>query len=123
MKPRKPRASEPSVRDKLNADFTRRLEKKWLEQGDDILDAACKETPTKIVEMIARLIASNEPPAEGIGFKSAQSTHEIAVRLLQSFGVSEPDDTLIAQAVEANDTFIDTLRRIAEQAPQEGRVQ
>jgi hypothetical protein len=121
MKSQKPKASEPSARDKLSADFTRRLEKKWLEQGDDILDAACKETPTKIVEMIARLVAPIEPPVEG--FKSAQSTHEIAVRLLEAFGVHEPDDTLIAQAVEANDTFIDTLRRIAEQAPEGSRVQ
>src|SRR5262245_16108504 len=51
-----------------------------------------------------------------IEFKTAQSMHDIGKRLLQSFGVREPDDTLIAQAVQANHVFIDTLRRIAEQA-------
>src|SRR5262245_15957075 len=58
----------------------------------------------------------DQPDNTQIDFKSAQSMHEIGKRLLQSFGVREPDDTLIAQAVQANDTFIDTLKRIAEQA-------
>src|SRR5262245_1041471 len=56
------------------------------------------------------------PDNTAIDFKSAQSMHDIGKRLLQSFGVRDPDDTLIAQAIEANDTFVDTLRRIAEQA-------
>src|SRR5262245_23832023 len=51
-----------------------------------------------------------------IDFKSAQSMHEIGKRLLQSFGVREPDDTLIAQAIEANDVFVATLRQIAQRA-------
>ena len=56
------------------------------------------------------------PDPNQIDFKSAQSMHDIGKRLLQSFGVREPDDTLIAQAIEANDMFIDTLKRIAEQS-------
>src|SRR5262249_44590211 len=59
---------------------------------------------------------SDTPATEQIEFKTAQSMHDIGKRLLQSFGVREPDDTLIAQAVEANDMFIDTLKRIAEQS-------
>src|SRR5215510_5557526 len=58
----------------------------------------------------------DQPPNTSIDFKQAQSMQDIGKRLLQSFGVREPDDTLIAQAIEANDTFVDTLRRIAEQA-------
>src|SRR5262245_50925553 len=64
---------------------------------------------------ILNLISDTQEP-NSIDFKSAQSMHDIGKRLLQSFGVREPDDTLIAQAVQANDVFIDTLRRIAEQA-------
>src|SRR5262245_11047034 len=56
------------------------------------------------------------PDNTAIDFKSAQSMHDIGKRLLQSFGVREPDDTLIAQAIEANDVFVATLRRIAQQA-------
>jgi hypothetical protein len=48
-------------------------------------------------------------------FKSAQSMHDIGKRLLQSFGVREPDDVSIKLAIEANDTFIDTLKRISQQ--------
>src|SRR5262249_62198638 len=65
----------------------------------------------KILNFIAE---TNE--TTGIEFKTAQSMQEIGKRLLQSFGVREPDDTLIAQAIEANETFVDTLKRIAEQS-------
>src|SRR5262245_44364073 len=51
-----------------------------------------------------------------IDFKSAQSMHEIGQRLLQSFGLSSPDDVSIQQAIEANDAFIDRLRAIAQAA-------
>jgi polyphosphate kinase 2 (PPK2 family) len=33
----------------------------------------------------------------------------------RSFGVREPDDVSIKLAIEANDTFIDTLKRISQQ--------
>src|SRR5262245_20143117 len=49
-------------------------------------------------------IGEQQPNQPAIDFKSAQSMHDIGKRLLQSFGVREPDDTLIAQAIEANDT-------------------
>jgi len=49
-------------------------------------------------------------------FNSAQSMQDIGRKLLQSIGFREPDDASIAEAVEANDTFIDTLRGICERA-------
>jgi hypothetical protein len=56
------------------------------------------------------------PDPNHIDFKSAQSMQEIGKRLLQSMGYKEPDDLSIQQAIEANNTFIDTLKRISQQA-------
>ena len=42
--------------------------------------------------------------------------HDIGKRLLQSFGVREPDDVSIQLAIEANDAFIDRLKAISEAA-------
>src|SRR5262245_13415552 len=58
----------------------------------------------------------DQPPNTSIDFKQARSMQDIGKRLLQSFGVREPDDMLIAQAIEANDVFVATLRQIAQQA-------
>ena len=49
-------------------------------------------------------------------FNSAQSMTDIGRKLLQSMGLREPDDASIAEAVEANDAFIDALRGICERA-------
>ena len=51
-----------------------------------------------------------------IDFSQASSMQDIGRKLLQSMGLREPDDASIAEAVEANDTFIDTLRGIYERA-------
>ena len=69
-----------------------------------------------IAEVRGIIVKNGNPNPNNIDFKSAQSMHDIGKRLLQSFGVREPDDTLIAQAIEANDVFVATLRRIAQQA-------
>jgi len=114
MKPQKPKASEPSARDKLGADFTERLEKKWREQGDDVLEAAFKESPTKIAEMIARLVSTSEPKPDG--YESAQSQEEIGRKLLQSIGFAEPDDASVQAAVEQHDLFVLRLRQIKAEA-------
>src|SRR5262249_27633662 len=63
---------------------------------------------------ILNLISDTQEP-NSIDFKSAQSMHDIGKRLLQSFGVREPDDVSIKLAIEANDTFIDTLKRISQE--------
>jgi hypothetical protein len=54
--------------------------------------------------------------AKPIDFKQAKSMQDIGRKLLQSCGLREPDDVSIQQAIEANDTFIDTLKRISQQA-------
>jgi len=119
MKAKKPKAPEPSAKDKLSADFTKRLEAKWREQGDNVLDAAFKESPTKIAEMIARLVSSTEPKPEGL--EGAKNMHDVAVALLKSVGFNDPDDDSIQQAIEANDNFINALQAI--RAAAEGAMQ
>jgi response regulator RpfG family c-di-GMP phosphodiesterase len=54
--------------------------------------------------------------AQQTSFKSARSMHDIGKRLLQSFGVREPDDVSIQLAIEANDAFIDRLKAISDAA-------
>jgi len=119
MKTRKPKPSEPNAKDKLSADFTKRLEAKWREKGDDVLDAAFKESPTKIAEMIARLVSTTEPPAND--FEACRSMRDIGVALLKSIGFHDPDEDSIQAALNENDIFIARLQSIWAKA--EGQMQ
>ena len=49
-------------------------------------------------------------------YSTAKSMTDIGRRLLKSIGFNEPDDISIQAAVEANDAFIDALRRIKQHA-------
>jgi hypothetical protein len=111
---KKTKTAEPSARDKLSADFTQRLEQKWREHGDTILDAACRESPTKVAELIARLVATTEPT--GQGFDNCRNMQDIGARLLLSVGITDPTDDMIAQAVACNDAFIAKLEAIRDRA-------
>ena len=51
-----------------------------------------------------------------IDFAQAQSMQDIGKKLLQSVGFKDPDDVSIAAAIELNDTFVDGLQRIHQQA-------
>jgi len=117
----KSKAEEPSARDKLSADFTKRLEEKWREKGDEVLEAAFKESPTKIAELIARLVSTSEPKPDG--FETCNSHREIAIKLLKSVGANEFDLTedAIKEAHEANNVFIARLQAIRAKA--EGALQ
>lgn len=115
----KQKTTELSARDKLSADFTRRLEQKWREKGDDVLEAAFKESPTKIAEMIARLVSVSVPTATGYG--DCQSQQELAVKLLSSIGVIDPTEETIEQVVSLNKEFAATLESIRARA--EGAMQ
>jgi hypothetical protein len=62
---------------------------------------------------ILNIVAEEQRPTD---IKSAKSMHEIGKRLLQSVGLSSPDDVSIAAAIEANDRFIADLETIAARA-------
>src|SRR5262249_1617875 len=58
---------------------------------------------------------NGEPQHDAVDFKAAQSMQDIGRKLLQSMGLKEPDDVSVQQAIQANDTFIATLKRISQQ--------
>jgi len=76
------------------------------------------ENPTAIVASEAQIAkvfhGINDTDTSKPDYSTAQSMHDIGCKLLQSMGLREPDDASIAEAVAANDTFIDTLQGICE---------
>src|SRR5262245_41324953 len=124
MKPKKPKASEPSLRTKLSKSFHETLEQDFRLYGKNVIEQMRQSDPTRYAELAGKLIMATEPPAEGIDFKNAQSMHEIGTKLLQSFGVPEPADIFVEQAIAANDQFVLTLKNIAACAQaDEGQIQ
>jgi hypothetical protein len=111
--PRKTKPSEPSLRTKLSQSFLETLEEDFRLYGKAVIEEMRQKDPTRYAELAGKLIMATEPPVNAISFKEAESLHEIAVRLLQSFGVREPDEDSIQQAMEANTAFIDRLTAIA----------
>ena len=123
MKPKKPKTSEPSLRDKLSQNFLRAFESDFEANGVEAIEKLRKENPAKYAEIASRLIAAAEPKTEG--FKDCENMHEIGFRLLQKAGVSELDitETMIEDAIAANDVFIARLQEICDQAQQGSRMQ
>jgi hypothetical protein len=66
-----------------------------------------------IAKVFHRIDSDDKPKPD---INSAQSMQEIGRRLLQSVGLSSPDDVSIQAAIEANDTFIEALERIRDEA-------
>jgi Terminase small subunit len=62
--------------------------------------------------LITNIPNTNEPQ----DFKQCRSMQDIGRKLLQSVGLSEPDDASITAAVEANDAFVSALERIRDAA-------
>jgi hypothetical protein len=89
------------------------LQKDFEKHREQVIEALRKESPRAYSELVARLIAASDPPAEG-SFKDANSMEDIGRRLLKSVGLSEPDEAAIQAAIEANDTFVTRLQAIAE---------
>jgi hypothetical protein len=117
-KPRKPKPTEPSLRDKLSHEFLRAFESDFEAFGVEAIKALREKSPEKYSEIAARLIATTEPKSDSIDFNSANSLQEIALKLLQSVGVNEFEatDNMIQAAIEANDNFIARLMAIRDEA-------
>jgi hypothetical protein len=65
MKPRKPKASEPSLRDKLSQNFLSAFESDFKQNGVAAIESLRQKSPEKYAEIAARLIAATEPKPEG----------------------------------------------------------
>jgi hypothetical protein len=88
--------------------------KKVREHGES---AKYLEIASKLLPIIAAL----NPKADD--FSDCQNMNQIGIKLLKSIGCAEIDidETMIADAVAANDAFIERLRQIRAQA--EGAIQ
>ena len=116
MKPRKPKTSEPSLRDKLSAAYLEAFQKDFEANGTAVIEQLRNKSPEKYAEIASRLIAATEPQSQPDGFAGANSSEDIGRRLLQSIGVPEPLDEQIEAAIEANNAFIAKLEAIRDRA-------
>jgi len=110
MKSRKPKAGEPSLRDKLSTAFVTALEADFDANGVTAIQELRTKSPEKYCEIAARLIAATEPRGD-VGY-DCQTQQDIGRKLLQSVGFADPDEASIEDAVRANDDFIERLKSI-----------
>jgi len=115
MKPKKPQAGEPSLRNKLSQAFLEALEADFREYGKSVIETMRQKDPTRYAELAGKLILTAEQSPAGIDFKSAKSMQDIGRKLMQSVGMDERTITaeMIQAAIEANDRFIAALESIA----------
>ena len=103
------------LRQKLTADFVAALQTDWDEHKKEIIEALRTRAPTKYAEIISRLAISDPLPAAD-DFSQCKTMQDIGRGLLKQIGLSEEaiTDSMIEQAIAANDALIERLERIAE---------
>src|SRR5262245_33845331 len=113
MKPKKTRASEPSLRDKLAAKFTKDFLADYDANGVAVIQQLREKHPDRYIEQAARLISTAAEP--GSDFDRAKSMRDIGIGLLKQVGVSEDNmtDEMIEAAIAANDRLVRELEKIA----------
>ena len=110
MRTKKPKAAEPSARDKLSASFLKAFQNDFEMYGTETIEKLREKSPEKYAEIAAKLIAAIEPKADG--FEQCRNKQDIGRKLLESIGFRDPDDRSIEEALEANDRFITALQQI-----------
>jgi hypothetical protein len=110
MKPSKPKAAEPSLRDKLSKNFLEALEADFREYGKDVIEQMRTKDPTRYAELAGKMIMTTEPREPSL--ENARNMREVAAALLKSVGFVDPDDHSIEQAIQLNNKFIDDLQNI-----------
>src|SRR5262245_42498390 len=111
MKPRKPK-NEPSLRDKLSAQFMKDFEEDFAANGKAVIEQLRQRSPEKYADIAARLIAQTEPPNPN-DLSNAKSLAEVARMLLQGVGLHDPSDRQIEAAMAANSRLMCELEQIA----------
>src|SRR5262245_1819757 len=110
MKPRKPK-NEPSLRDKLSANFMKAFEEDFSANGVGVIEQLREKHPDKYAELAAKLIASASPPVSV--FAEAKSMDDIAHGLLKQVGIDNPSERQLEAALKLHDKFIQELEMIA----------
>jgi len=111
------KANEPSLRDKLSANFLKAFETDFDTHGVEVIEQLRQKSPEKYTEIAARLIAASEPKPDG--FESCQDMREIGIKLLKSVGCEDEDaitEDMIAEALKAQEVFIAGLKAIRDAA-------
>src|SRR5262245_3558322 len=111
MKPRKPKSSEPSLKDQLAAKFTKDFLADYDANGVAVIQQLREKHPDRYIEQAARLIATAEEPS-GV-FDKAKSMDDIGRGLLSQVGCVAPSERQIQEAIQANDEFVARLEAIA----------
>jgi hypothetical protein len=70
----------------------------------------------KAIAEVRGIIVKQQPNQNQLDYNTCQSMQEIGCKLLQSVGFASPDDVSIAEALEANDAFIQRLEAIRDGA-------
>src|SRR5215475_15083978 len=86
---KKPKANEPSLRDKLSAAYLEAFEKDFAANGVSVIEQLRNKSPDKYAEIAARLIAATEPRPDPESVANADSLPEFGARLLKSVGMTE----------------------------------
>ena len=108
------KASGNDPRQKLAGDFVTALQADWHLHGQDIIEALRTKNPVKYAEIVSRLAVPDPMPAPD-DFSQCQTQLDIGRKLLGQVGVPEDamTDSMIEQAAEANEAFVDKLEMIA----------
>src|SRR5262245_19065569 len=104
MKPKKSKANEPSLRDKLSANFLRDFEADFAANGAAVIAELRTKSTEKYAKIASRLITQTEPPNPN-DLSQAKSLFEVGRMLLQGVGLHDPSDQQIEQAMAANSRF------------------
>ena len=101
-------------RRKLTGDFVTALQADWQLHGPDIIEALRTQNPVKYAEIVSRL-AVPEPMPSADDYSQCQTRLDIGKKLLAQVDVPEEamTDSMIEQAAEANEAFLERLEMIA----------
>src|SRR5262245_19931115 len=111
MKPKKSKATEPSLRDKLSANFMRAFEADFATNGVDVIEKLRERSPEKYAEVAAKLIAQSEPPDPN-DVNNAKTSEDLMRHALVMRGLANPSEQQIEMAVAANSRFLCDLDQI-----------
>jgi hypothetical protein len=108
--------SRPSLRNRLSGDVLEAFAEEFSSHRAEVVQALRKQNVVKFAETLVRLVQASEPLPDPKDLNSSDSTRDISRKVLQSVGLSEPDDDSIAEAIKANDVYVSTLEDIVSRA-------
>ena len=108
------KANGVDPRQRLAGDFVTALQADWQLHGPDIIEALRTQNPVKYAEIVSRLAVPEVMPSPD-DYSQCQTQFDIGKKLLAQVDVPEEamTDSMIEQAAEANDAFLERLEMIA----------